>query len=153
MTMTVQQEVFRLQVSIDNLLRMEVFQCEDHFGRVELSNGIGKTLERKGQSNRHRFNFKYIYISLAHLRLAQQAKKFTTLHKVHDHIEIPRILPCTPQSDQERVSGAAQHASLIIGMLDLLHFHDLGLLEDLQGVKAVVMLRLGQMDSTETAGA
>ena len=50
MTMTVQQEVFRLQVSIDNLLRMEVFQCEDHFGRVELSNGIGEALERKGQS-------------------------------------------------------------------------------------------------------
>lgn len=50
MAMTVEQQVFRLQVSVDDFLRMKVFQCEDHFGRVELSNGIGEALERKGQS-------------------------------------------------------------------------------------------------------
>lgn len=43
----------------------------------------------------------------------------------------------------------AQHASLVVGVLDLLHLDDLSLLEHLDGIEPLVMLRLDQMNSPE----
>lgn len=46
-----------------------------------------------------------------------------------------------------------QHAPLIIGVLDLLHFDDLRLLQHLHGVEPIVMSRLHQMHPSEAARA
>lgn len=43
----------------------------------------------------------------------------------------------------------AQHASLVVGVLNLLHLDDLSLLEHLDGIEPLVMLRLDQMNSPE----
>lgn len=45
-----------------------------------------------------------------------------------------------------------QHATLVVGMLDLLHFDNLLLFEDLDGIETLVMLGLDEMDTSETAG-
>lgn len=46
-----------------------------------------------------------------------------------------------------------QHATLVVGVLDLLHLDNLLLFEDLDGVEALVMLGLDKMDTSETAGS
>ncbi len=49
-----------------------------------------------------------------------------------------------------------KHAALVIGMLDLLHLDHLGLFEHLDGIEALVVLGLNQVDSakaTSTEGA
>ena len=150
MTVTVQQQIFRLQVSIDNLLRMEIFDGENHFGSIELGHRVGKTLETHGV--RIEFGGKDQKKKRKYLRLAQQAKQFTTLHEIHDHVEIARILPSPPQRNQERVPGATEHPSLVVGMFDLLHLHHLCLLEDLQSVEPMIMVRLHQVNPAEATG-
>lgn len=147
--MTVQQQIFRLQVSVDNLLRMEIFEGKNHFGCIKLGHRVGESLNIARVSH---FSVHLNTKKDKYLRLAQQAKQFTTLDEIHDHVEIARILPSPPQSNQERVSGATQHASLVVGMFDLLHLHDLRLLEDLQSVEPMVMVRLHQVNPPETTG-
>ena len=46
-----------------------------------------------------------------------------------------------------------QHASLIIGVFDLLHLDHLGFLEHFNGIEALVVLRLHEVDAAEAAGA
>lgn len=43
----------------------------------------------------------------------------------------------------------AEHATLIIGVLNLLHLDDLSLLQHLDSIKSRVMLRLNKVDSSE----
>lgn len=87
-----------------------------------------------------------------HLRLAQQTEELTTLDKVHDHVQVLGVLESTPERDQERMLDLLQHATLVVGVLDLLHLDDLLLFEHLDGVEALVMLGLDQVDTSETAG-
>ena len=47
----------------------------------------------------------------------------------------------------------AQHAALVVCVLDLLHLDDLRLLEHLDGVEALVVLGLDQVNAAETTGA
>jgi hypothetical protein len=51
------------------------------------------------------------------------------------------------------VLNLLQHFPLIVRMLNLLHLHDLLFLEDLDGVKALVVLRLDEVHSTEGASS
>jgi len=44
-----------------------------------------------------------------------------------------------------------QHAPLVIGVFDLLHFHHLGLLEHFDSIETLVVLGLDQMNPTEAA--
>lgn len=46
-----------------------------------------------------------------------------------------------------------QHASLIIGVFNLLHLDHLGFLEHFNGIEALVVLRLHKVDAAEAAGA
>jgi hypothetical protein len=50
------------------------------------------------------------------------------------------------------VFNPLQHLSLIVCVLDLLHLDDLSLLQDLYGVKALIVMRLNEMDPAETTG-
>jgi len=86
-----------------------------------------------------------------YLRFAQKAEELTTLNEIHDHVQILRVLEGSPQSDQERMLDLLQHPPLVVGMLDLLHLDYLSLFQYLDGVETLVVLRLDQMNSSETA--
>lgn len=43
-----------------------------------------------------------------------------------------------------------QHATLIVGVFDLLHLDDLGLFEHFDGIEALIVLGLHQMYTTKT---
>lgn len=90
---------------------------------------------------------------MAHLRLAEETEELSSLNEIHHHVQVPRILPCPPQRDQERVPNSVEHASFIVGMLNLLHLDHLGLLQDLDRIEPMVMLRLHQVDTPEATGA
>lgn len=51
------------------------------------------------------------------------------------------------------MSTSLQHASLVIGMFHLFHLDNLCLLQHLDSIKALIMLRLHQMDTSERASA
>ena len=89
----------------------------------------------------------------AHLRLPQQAEELTALDKVHDHVQVLGVLEGAPERDEEGVLDLLQHAALVVGVLDLLHLDDLRLLEHLDGVEALVVLGLHEVDAPEAAGA
>ena len=90
---------------------------------------------------------------ISYLRLSEQAEQLTAFNKVHDHVQILRILPCSPQCNEEWMSAPLQHLALIVGMLDLLHLDNLRLLQHLDGVVPLIMLGLHQVDSAEGACA
>ena len=46
-----------------------------------------------------------------------------------------------------------QHAALVVCVLDLLHLDDLGLFQHLDGVEALVVLGLDEVDTAKAAGA
>ena len=141
-----EQQVLRLQVSIDDVEGMEVIQGECDFCSVELGDRVGEALR---------------WISLAHeghrrsetsgtnLRLSQQTEQLSSSDKVHDHIQIVHILERSPQVDQEWVSDPDQHLSLRVGVLDLLHLDDFLLVQDLHGVEPTVVLGADEVDSAE----
>lgn len=89
----------------------------------------------------------------AYLRLAQQTEKLSALDKVHDHVEVLGVLERSPERDQEWVLDLLQHATFVIGVLDLLHLDHLGFLEHLDGIEALIVLGLDEMDTTEASGS
>ena len=88
-----------------------------------------------------------------YLRLSQQTKQLASFHKIHDHVEVLGVLEGAPQGDEEGVLDLLQHAALVVGVLDLLHLDDLGLLQHLDGIEALVVLGLDKVDAAEAAGA
>lgn len=47
------------------------------------------------------------------------------------------------------MADAVEHATLVVGVLDLFHLDDLGLFQYLHSIEAVVVLRLDQVHATE----
>jgi hypothetical protein len=88
-----------------------------------------------------------------YLGLSQQTKQLASFYKVHDHVEILGILEGAPERDEKGMLDLLQHAALVIGVLDLLHLDHLGLLQHLDGIEALVVLGLDEVDSPEAARA
>lgn len=88
-----------------------------------------------------------------YLRLSQQAEELAALDKVHDHVEVLGVLEGAPEGDQEGMLDLLQHAALVVCVLDLLHLDDLGLFQHLDGVEALVVLGLDEVDAAKAAGA
>lgn len=128
--MSVEQQVLGLQVAVDDVVRVQVVERKRDFGGIELGDGVGKAL-----------------------RLAQQTEQLAALDKVHDHVQVLRVLEGAPQGDEEGVLDLLQHAALVVGVLDLLHLDHLGLLEHLDGIEALVVLGLDEVDTAKAAGA
>jgi hypothetical protein len=126
----VEQQVLGFQVAVDDVVRVQVVQREGDLGGVELGDGVGEAL-----------------------RLAQQAEQLAALDKVHDHVQVLGVLEGAPQGDEERVLDLLQHAALVVSVLDLLHLDDLGLLQHLDGVEALVVLALHEVHAPKAAGA
>lgn len=126
----VEQQVLGLQVTVDDVVRVQVVQGQGDLGGVELGDGVGEALG-----------------------LAQQTKQLAALDKVHDHVQVLAVLEGAPQGDEEGVLDLLQHAALVVGVLDLLHLDDLRLLEHLDGVEALVVLGLHEMHAPEAARA
>jgi hypothetical protein len=111
-------------------VRVQVVQGQGDLGGVELGDGVGEALG-----------------------LAQQTKQLAALDKVHDHVQVLAVLEGAPQGDEEGVLDLLQHAALVVGVLDLLHFNDLRLLEHLDSIEALVVLGLDEVHAPEAAGA
>jgi len=90
---------------------------------------------------------------LAHLRFSQQAEQLTTFHEVHNHVQVLRVRECSPKSDQEWMFDFCQHPPLIVSVLNLLHLDNLLLLQHLDGIETLVMLRLRHVYTTETTSS
>ena len=76
----VQQDIFRLQITIDDVMGVEILPGQSDFGRVELGNWVGKSLG-----------------------LAQQRKELASFNVVHDHEQIARVLEGSPHANKKRV--------------------------------------------------
>ena len=96
MTVSVQQQVLGLEITVDDLLLVKVLECEGDFRGIEFGDGVGEPLH---ESPRRQYDMGRDGKEVTHLRLAEETEEFTTLDKVHDHVQIPGILPCTPQCD------------------------------------------------------
>ena len=81
----------------------------------------------------------------AYLTFPQEREQLPSLNKIHNHIQILTIRERAPQRNQERMLTPLQHPSLIIRVLDLLHLHHLLLLQHLDRIVPLIMLRLHQM--------
>ena len=90
---------------------------------------------------------------ITYARFPQQRKELASLNEIHDHVQVLAVLERPPQSDEKRVFDIAQHSPFVIRMLDLLHLNHLGLLQYLDGIEPLVVLRLHQMDSPEATSA
>ena len=129
-SVSVQQQILRLQVAVDDVVRVQIVERKRDFGGVELGDGVGKALA-----------------------LAQQAEQLAALDKVHDHVQVLAVLEGAPEGDEERVLDLLQHAALVVCVLDLLHLDHLRLLEHFDGVEALVVLGLHEVHAAEAAGA
>mgnify|MGYP000869324154 CR=1 FL=1 len=86
-------------------------------------------------------------------RLPEERKELASFNKIHHHVQVLGVLERAPQSDEEGMLDICQHSSLVVGVLDLLHLDYLGLLEHLDCVETLVVLRLDQMDSAEATSS
>lgn len=97
-TMTIKQEILRLQVTIDDLMMMQILEGKSDFCSVELGDWIGEsllrgrsaTIEAGARRGRDRPTVG------THLGFSQETEELATLDKVHNHVEVARILPSTP---------------------------------------------------------
>jgi len=126
----VQQDVFRLEVPVDDIQSVEVLDGEKHFGGVEFGHWRGKALG-----------------------LAQEREELSALYVIHDHEQVVTVLESAPHSDDEGVLGEFEHTALVIGMFDLLHIDDALLLQRLHGIKPAVMNGTCQVDTSKQARA
>ena len=130
MAVAVKEQVLRLQVAVDDVVRVQIIKREGDFGGIELGDRIREALG-----------------------FPQQAEQLSALDKVHDHVEVLGVLKSAPQRDEKRMLDLLEHAALVVCVLDLLHLDDLGLFEHLDGIEALVVLGLDEMDAAEAAGA
>lgn len=146
--MTIKKEVLWFQISVYNVQGMEVIKRQGHFRGVKLCDRVGEALYSMN------INLNGLHRELQqgpYLGFSQKAEKLSTFNKVHDHVQIFGVGESAPEGDEERMLDTGKHASLVVGMLHLLHLDDLCFLEDLDSVEALIVLGLDKMDPTETA--
>ena len=76
---------------------------------------------------------------VTHVRSSQKREQLTTRHKVHDHVEVGRVLEGAPEVDDERVLDSHEHLLLVPRVRDLLHPHYLLFAENFDGVVTQVV--------------
>lgn len=154
MSVGAEQQVFGLEVAVDDVERVEVVERERDLGRVEFGDRVGEALaEGRGGGEGGSMLRCVGRIETAYLTLSQQAKQFTAGHKIHDHVQVVDVSKCAPQVDQERMSHSHEHFPFRVGMLDLLHADDFFLVEDLDGVEATVVPGSNEVDTAKGARA
>jgi len=92
MTVSVQKQVLRFQIAVNDVVRVEIIKRKGDLGGVKFRDRIGEALLQSVCCMR-------VLWEEAYLRFAQQTEQFTTLDEVHDHVEILRVLERSPQSD------------------------------------------------------
>lgn len=99
MAMSVQEQILRLEIAVDDVHAVEIIQCQCDLCSVEFGHRVGEAL-RKVVSRE--FNTS-IQTPMAYLRLSQQTEKLTALDEIHDHVQVLGVLESAPEGDQERV--------------------------------------------------
>ncbi len=108
---------------------MKVVESQGNLGGVELGNRVGEALLSTWDSKDN-----------THLTLPEQAEQLSTRHKVHDHVKVVDVLESAPEVDEEWVPHTNEHLALRVGVLYLLHLDDLLLVENLDRIKATIVL-------------
>jgi hypothetical protein len=75
-----------------------------------------------------------------HVGAAEEGEELAAGDKVHDHIEVGRILEAAPEVDDNWVLHALKHVLLVVRVRDLLESHDLLLAQDLDRIVPEVVL-------------
>ena len=136
MAVSVQEEILGFEISIYNILCMEVFEGKCDLGGIELCYRIGKPLASRSASARSGRPT----ISITHLRLPEETEEFSALNKIHHHVKVFRVLEGAPKRDQKWMFDPLEHFALVVCVLNLLHLDHLLFLQDLDSIVTLVVL-------------
>ena len=88
-TMTIKQEIFRLQVAINDLMVMQILESKSNLCSIELGDRIGESLLRGRSATIGSGGQEGDRPTVGtHLGFSQETEEFTTLDKVHNHVEV-----------------------------------------------------------------
>jgi len=130
MSVRAEKNVFRLEITVDNVQRVKVIKSKSDLSSVELGDRVGESLRVS----------RLLSIRHPHLALSEQAEQLSSCDEIHDHVEVVDILEGAPKVHKERVSDTDEHLPLRVGVLHLLHLDDLLLVEDLDRIETRVVL-------------
>ena len=120
------EDVLRLQITIDNLLLMQMAKGESHGQRVELGPLLGELT-----------------------RLAQVHEQLATTHKLHDEVDSRVRLEDEFHADEERMISLLQNLLLEHRGLNLIELKDGVLTQGLHSVQILRVSLLAQEDLAE----
>ena len=95
----VKKQVLGLQISVNDIPRVQVLQGLGDFCSVELGNGVRKALYNPCQP--HILHGEHTHLTYS--GLPQQREELAALYEIHHHVKILGILKCSPECDQEGV--------------------------------------------------
>ena len=127
-----EEDVLGLEVAVDDVARVQVVERERDLGGVELRDGVREALTCGQQVWE-------VTMEATHVGPPEQREELSAWHKVHDHVQVRRVLERAPEIDDEGVLDRHEHALLVLGVGDLLHAHDLLLAEDLDRIETQVV--------------
>lgn len=122
------EQVFRLQISEDDVLAMEVFEAGSDDGAVETGLVSGEALH-----------------------IAEVGKKFPAVDEFQDEVEVFGVLSESLEVDDEGVVDLGVDEVLVVDVVDLLGLHDLMLVEQLESHVLASLLVLGHLHLAEAS--
>lgn len=117
------QQVFRLEVSEDDVFGVQILKTTGNCGRVEPS-----------------------LVSSERFHISEVSKELSSVDQLKHEIEISGILSQSFEGDDKRMADLRMHEVLVINMVDLLCLHDLMLVEQLQGNVLPCFFILGDLN-------
>ena len=106
MTLTVEEDIFWLEIPINYTILMQALECDQNLSWVE--------------------NCPFLLKSLF---LPKMVKQFSSVQKIHDKVQLLRILKGVVQLNNKRVIDFLQHDSFWFGVLFLFSFYHMIFLE------------------------
>lgn len=124
------QEVLGLEITVDDVLRMEILEHECHLGSIECCMGCFKPSDT-----------------------AEVGEKLTSRNELEHEVEVPRVLAETFEVDDEWMRKVAENGVLVDDMVHLLKADDLCLLQTLESHILVARFVPGQLHPPERSCA
>lgn len=134
MAVVVEQNVFRLEIAVNDVKGMQVIEGERHLCRIKFGDWIREPLTNwingwEGDNT-----------GGTDIRPPQEGEEFPSGYIVHYHVEIGVILESAPEVYDKGMLNGFQDCLFIVCVLDLLCLDNLFFAQDFDGVKAKVVL-------------